>query len=164
MGIYKEGQYTIDEISSNLSHIDVTERERYKIFIELFDEVFKRYQKYLKDRQELDFADFIARATYLINNKNIKINFKRIIVDEYQDISRGRYKFLKSLIENQKDCRIMCVGDDWQSIYGFNGSDINFTFNFEKVLEKQKRIDLDKSLDFTILEFLRDLFKKILFS
>ena len=149
LGIYKEGQYTIDEISSNLSHIDVTERERYKIFIELFDEVFKRYQKYLKDRQELDFADFIARATYLINNKNIKINFKRVIVDEYQDISRGRYKFLKSLIENQKDCRIMCVGDDWQSIYGFNGSDINFTFNFEKVFGKTERIDLDKSFRFT---------------
>ena len=149
LGIFKEGQYSIEEISNNLSGINASERERYKVFIELFEEVFKRYQKYLKDRQELDFADFIARATYLINNKDVKVSFKRIIVDEYQDISRGRYKFLKSLIENQKDCRIMCVGDDWQSIYGFNGSDINFTFNFEKVFGKTERIDLDKSFRFT---------------
>ena len=149
LGIFKEGQYSIEEISNNLSGINSSERERYKVFIELFDEVYKRYQKYLKDRQEVDFADLIARATYLINNRKVKINFKRIIVDEYQDISRGRYKFLKSLIDNQIDCRIMCVGDDWQSIYGFNGSDINFTFNFEKVFGKTERIDLDKSFRFT---------------
>ena len=149
LSIFKEGQYSIEEISKNFSNINSSERERYQVFIELFEEVYKRYQKYLKDRQELDFADLIAKATYLINNKNVKINFKRIIVDEYQDISRGRYKFLKSLIDNQKDCRIMCVGDDWQSIYGFNGSDINFTFNFEKVFGKTARIDLDRSFRFT---------------
>jgi DNA helicase IV len=149
LGIFKEGQYSIDEISKSFSNISASEKERYQVFIDLFEEVYKRYQKYLKDRKELDFADLIARATYLINNKDIQINFKRIIVDEYQDISRGRYKFLRSLIDNQKDCRIMCVGDDWQSIYGFNGSDINFTFNFEKVFGKTARIDLDKSFRFT---------------
>tara|TARA_B100002003_G_C14003297_1_gene484284 strand:- start:25 stop:933 length:909 start_codon:yes stop_codon:yes gene_type:complete len=43
----------------------------------------------------------------------------------------------------------MCVGDDWQSIYGFNGSDIRFTFDFEKVFGKTARVDLDKSFRFT---------------
>ena len=58
----------------------------------------------------------------------------------------------------------MCVGDDWQSIYGFNGSDINFTFNFEKVFGKTERIDLDKSFRFTqpILDVSSRLFKKTL--
>ena len=40
----------------------------------------------------------------------------------------------------------MC-GDDWQSIYGFNGSDIRFTFDFEKVLEKHQELIWIKVLD-----------------
>ena len=51
--IFKEGQYTINEISTKLPTFNKSERERYQVFIELFDEVFKRYQDYLK-RQELD--------------------------------------------------------------------------------------------------------------
>jgi DNA helicase-4 len=147
--IFKEGQYTIKEISNNIPRINKSEIERYQVFIDLFDEVFKRYQDYLKKRQELDFADLISKSTDILNKTNFKTKFKRIIVDEYQDISRGRYKLLKALIKKQKDCRIMCVGDDWQSIYGFNGSDIRFTFDFEKVFGKTSRIDLDKSFRFT---------------
>ena len=147
--IFKEGQYTIDEISQNLPKFNASEKERYQVFIDLFDEVFKRYQNYLQKRQELDFADLISKSTEILNNTNYKTNFKRIIVDEYQDISRGRYRLLKALIDKQEDCRIMCVGDDWQSIYGFNGSDIRYTFDFEKIFGKTARIDLDKSFRFT---------------
>ena len=147
--IFKEGQYTIEEISNNIPKINKSEIERYQVFIDLFDEVFKRYQDYLKKRQELDFADLISKSTDILNKTNFRTKFKRIIVDEYQDISRGRYRLLKALIKKQKDCRIMCVGDDWQSIYGFNGSDIRFTFDFEKVFGKTSRIDLDKSFRFT---------------
>jgi len=147
--IFKEGQYTINEISQNLPKFNKSEKERYQVFIELFDEVFKRYQDYLKKRQELDFADLISKSTEILNNTDYRTNFKRIIVDKYQYISRGRYRLLKALIDKQKDCRIMCVGDDWQSIYGFNGSDIRYTFDFEKIFGKTARIDLDKSFRFT---------------
>ena len=41
------------------------------------------------------------------------------------------------------------VGDDWQSIYGFSGSDIMMTLNFEDHFGKASRIDLDKSFRFT---------------
>ena len=147
--IFKEGQYTVNEISESLPKINLSERERYQVFLELFEEVFKRYQDYLKKRQELDFADLISKSTEILNKTSFKTKFKRIIVDEYQDISRGRYRLLQALINKQDDCRIMCVGDDWQSIYGFNGSDIRFTFDFEKVFGKTARVDLDKSFRFT---------------
>ena len=147
--IFKEGQYTVNEISKSLPKINLSERERYQVFLELFEEVFKKYQDYLKKRQELDFADLISKSTEILNKTSFKTKFKRIIVDEYQDISRGRYRLLQALINKQDDCRIMCVGDDWQSIYGFNGSDIRFTFDFEKVFGKTARVDLDKSFRFT---------------
>ena len=149
LGIYKEGQYTKEEMSKSLSNIKIGERARYKVFLELFHDVFDRYQRYLKSRKEVDFADLLKLATEKLKNKEYKTNFKRIIVDEYQDISRGRYRFLKAIIDQQPDCRIMCVGDDWQSIYGFNGSDIKYTFDFEKNYGKTARVDLDKSFRFS---------------
>ena len=54
-----------------------------------------------------------------------------VIVDEYQDISQARYRLLAAM-RQQKDYRLFCVGDDWQSIYRFSGSDIGFILNFEK--------------------------------
>mgnify|MGYP001177269607 CR=1 FL=1 len=149
LGIYKEGQYTKEEMVKSLSLLDSNERERYKVFLELFYDVYNRYQNYLKKRQEVDFADLLKLATEKLKNNEYKTNFKRIIIDEYQDISRGRYRFLKAIIDQQKDCRIMCVGDDWQSIYAFNGSDIKYTFDFEKNFGKAARVDLDKSFRFS---------------
>ena len=149
LSIYKEGQYTKEEMYKSLETIKNNEKERYKVFLELFYDVFSRYQNYLKKRQEVDFADLLKIATEKLKKKEFKTTFKRIIVDEYQDISRGRYRFLKAIIDQQKDCRIMCVGDDWQSIYAFNGSDIKYTFDFEKIFGKSARVDLDKSFRFT---------------
>ncbi len=138
--IFKEGQYTVNEISKSLPKINLSERERYQVFLELFEEVFKRYQDYLKKRQELDFADLISKSTEILNKTSFKTKFKRIIVDEYQDISRGRYRLLQALINKQDDCRIMCVGDDWQSIYGFNGSDIRLLLILKKYLAKPQEL------------------------
>ena len=139
------------------------EKERYQDYLKLFYDVFDRYQNYLHKRQEVDFADLLKLGTEKLKKKQFKTKFKRIIVDEYQDISRGRYRFLKAIIDNQEDCRIMCVGDDWQSIYAFNGSDIKYTFDFEKIFGKTARVDLDKSFrSQPILDVSSNLFKKIL--
>ena len=61
-----------------------------------------------------------------------KLHFKYIIVDEYQDISRQRFDLTKALSE-VTDAKIIAVGDDWQSIYAFSGSDITL---FTKFAEK----------------------------
>ena len=149
LSIYKEGQFTREEVISSVKNISSDEKERYYVFLNLFFDVYDRYQNFLKRRKEYDFADLLKLGTEKLKNKSFKTNFKRIIVDEYQDISRGRYRFLKAIIENQDDCRIMCVGDDWQSIYAFNGSDIKFTFDFEKIFGRTARVDLDKSFRFS---------------
>jgi DNA helicase-4 len=52
-------------------------------------------------------------------------------VDEYQDIAPSRVTFLQALIRSSP-AHLLCVGDDWQSIYGFNGSNVGFILNFEK--------------------------------
>jgi DNA helicase-4 len=57
------------------------------------------------------------------------------LVDEYQDITHQTNKLVKSLLANNPECKLFCVGDDWQSIMGFAGSNLEFFVDFEKYYE-----------------------------
>ena len=63
--------------------------------------------------------------------RNNKLNFEYIIIDEYQDISKDRYELTKK-IAKKNNSKIVAVGDDWQAIYGFSGSRVEYTYNFLK--------------------------------
>ena len=68
-------------------------------------------------------------------------DFKYIIVDEYQDISRQRFDLTKELSE-VTDAKIIAVGDDWQSIYAFSGSDITLFTKFEEKMGYAKMLKI----------------------
>ena len=66
----------------------------------------------------------INESAELIRKKRVareRLDYRYIIVDEYQDISRQRYTLVKEL-SALCAAKIMAVGDDWQSIYAFSGS------------------------------------------
>lgn len=97
---------------------------RTQLFLEICVVCFLEYQKALKEFNYIDFQDMINNSALIIKNKQLskeKIDFKYIIVDEYQDISRQRYNLIKE-ISQLCNAKIMAVGDDWQSIYAFSGS------------------------------------------
>ena len=73
-----------------------------------------------------------------------KLNFKYIIVDEYQDISRQRFDLTKALSE-VTDAKIIAVGDDWQSIYAFSGSDISLFTKFAEKMGYAKELKIVKT-------------------
>jgi DNA helicase-4 len=79
----------------------------------------------------MDFDDLIIDATKCLKENN-KINYKYIIIDEYQDISLIRLNLIK---EAANKAKIIVVGDDWQSIYSFSGSNINLFYNFRSEME-----------------------------
>jgi DNA helicase-4 len=56
------------------------------------------------------------------------------LVDEFQDISGPRAELVKAVARLNPDTTVFCVGDDWQSIYRFAGSDIRYSKDFEKVV------------------------------
>ena len=68
--------------------------------------------------------------------------FDHILIDEYQDISTQRSDLIKALMQKNEDCKLFCVGDDWQSIMGFTGSNLDFFVNFEKYFDHPARTDL----------------------
>ena len=88
------------------------------------------YRKMEEDLDEIDFTDCIIRATALCNNGH-RPDYDYILVDEFQDISQDRYRFLQSLRRKSPLTKLFCVGDDWQSIYRFTGSDMALFKQFE---------------------------------
>lgn len=88
----------------------------------IFQPVYERYIEELKSCNQIDFTDAILQATEICRSHPEKYEY--IIVDEFQDISVDRYNFLKVLREGNPPAKLYCVGDDWQSIYRFSGSDM----------------------------------------
>ncbi|WP_299478088.1 UvrD-helicase domain-containing protein [uncultured Roseibium sp.] len=100
-------------------------------FLKIFDAVYQSYQKQLGNR--IDFEDMIVRATKYVRTGNYQSPFRHLLVDEFQDISEGRAQLLLALKDQHKDARLFAVGDDWQSIYRFTGSDLHLMRSFGKV-------------------------------
>ena len=72
----------------------------------------------------------IVRATEHVKAGRYTSPYRHLLVDEFQDISDGRARLLSALKAQHADTRIFAVGDDWQSIYRFTGSDIHLMRNF----------------------------------
>ena len=99
-------------------------------FLNIIEKIYLYYQMRLSENKTIDFPDMINIATKSVKENGISNNYKYIIIDEYQDIGMDRYKLIKAIVE-RTSAHLMCVGDDWQSIYRFAGSDANLFMNFD---------------------------------
>ena len=102
--------------------------KRANAFLSIFEPLYAEYQNRLDGR--IDFEDMILRASEYVERGKYHSPFKHILVDEFQDISRSRGRLVKALKAQHDDARVFAVGDDWQSIYRFAGSDINLMRSF----------------------------------
>ncbi|REC42583.1 UvrD-helicase domain-containing protein [Chryseobacterium sp. 5_R23647] len=125
--LFKSNRLQIDKFRSTLEENGDL---RTMQFFDLWKPIYEAYQTFLNDRKEIDFTDMINIATDYINSKKYKSAFKYIIIDEFQDISIGRYSLIKALLDKSPSTKLFCVGDDWQSIYRFSGSDISIFTRF----------------------------------
>ncbi|KUJ77796.1 UvrD-helicase domain-containing protein [Ruegeria profundi] len=123
---YKGGGYHIRECSEKAEKLKLGKRS--KAFLTIFEPVYEEYQRRLNGR--IDFEDMILRASEYAESKEFVSPFRHILVDEFQDISRSRGRLVKALKAQHSDARVFAVGDDWQSIYRFAGSDINLMRHF----------------------------------
>ena len=113
-----------------------TDNPRTLLFLDIAEQVYYHYQATLKKNNEIDFADMINDAhAYLheIEQQGIELPYKYIIIDEFQDIARQRFNLTKRLSEITK-AKVVAVGDDWQSIYAFSGSDITLFTRFLELM------------------------------
>ncbi len=140
--IAKTYNLTPADIKNRLSSERWTPRQH--AFADIAVKLYERYEEDLRIRNCIDFSDMINLAVKKLNTQEnlYKNTFDHILIDEYQDINAQRYNLIKSLMAKNEDCKLFCVGDDWQSIMGFTGSDLDFFVNFEKYFDHPARTDL----------------------
>ncbi|MCU7936064.1 MAG: UvrD-helicase domain-containing protein [Candidatus Thiodiazotropha sp. (ex Dulcina madagascariensis)] len=121
---------------------------RLGVFLHVFEVVRERYEDALEKSKTIDFNDMIKKATAYIENGESKPAYRYIMVDEFQDISPARAALVKVLRDKVPGCALFCVGDDWQAIYRFTGSDVTLTTKFQEHFGYTERVDLDKTFRF----------------
>ena len=105
-------------------------RNRY-ILTNIIKPFYEAYQEELDKNYSIDFTDAIIQATQICR-EGLWQEYDYILVDEFQDISVDRYKLLQALRSEHPKTKLYCVGDDWQSIFRFAGSDMSLFYDFEK--------------------------------
>ena len=134
-------------INDYINSLDKNEQVEAREEFDFINDFYLYYQKklYGSKNYRFDFADLIYYANkYIENVDSSELKFDYIIVDEYQDISRDRYELTKNTANKNKS-KLFAVGDDWQSIYAFNGSRIDYIYNFNKYFNDAKLFKISKT-------------------
>ncbi|QQG43699.1 MAG: UvrD-helicase domain-containing protein [Candidatus Daviesbacteria bacterium] len=117
-------------------------------FQETVAKIYLEYQKILDNNSALDFDDLLLKTIRLFQTETTiltryQIQFKYILIDEYQDTNPAQYLIAKYLTRRHKN--ICVVGDASQSIYSFRGADFRNIVNFEKDYHNAKIFNLEQN-------------------
>ncbi len=100
-----------------------------------FYTIYKTYQDKLTKMNTVDFDDLLMKMVQVLElypdiRKKFQKRFRYVMVDEYQDTNECQYRLIKRIVGKRNN--IFVVGDDWQSIYGWRGANIQKILNFQK--------------------------------
>ena len=129
---------------SDSKYLDKITKKSNNKLLKLINKIYYIYEEELYSSGLIDFNDMINISTKLVKEKGLKRYYKYIIIDEFQDISISRYNLIK-IIKESCSSKIFAVGDDYQSIYKFSGSNINMIINFKKYFGYTNIIKLNKT-------------------
>ncbi len=122
---------------------NMKDRVRAEAFLAVFRPIFERHEETLAQSGQIDFYDMIARATEHVEAGRYRSPFGYILVDEFQDISADRARLLKALLDGSPGAQLFAVGDDWQAIFRFAGSDIGIMREFSQHFGDSERLSLE---------------------
>lgn len=110
--------------------------------------IYALYEKMRIEAGALDFDDLLIETVRLFRDQpevraKWRVQFKHILIDEYQDTNAAQYAIVKSLVGDDRN--ICVVGDDWQSIYSWRGADFTNILNFERDFPGAKVIKLEQN-------------------
>lgn len=143
--------------SNKFNHVDIDhfivassklsnefQKERSLAFLKVARKAYLYYQNILSLEDVIDFNDMINDATDIIANGGNIPAYRYIIIDEFQDISVSRYNLVKA-IKDKTGAKLLCVGDDWQSIYRFAGSDLQLFTNFKQYFGSENQLKIENT-------------------
>ncbi|KVK77173.1 UvrD-helicase domain-containing protein [Burkholderia sp. MSMB1498] len=129
---YRDSGLTYEDIQARATRLDVANQARAISFLRWMRQLLRALDLRMEaaeregGRPIIDYAGMISEAVAALRTATMPLtSYKLILVDEFQDISRLRAQFVQGLLDQHaKDSVLFCVGDDWQSINRFAGSDV----------------------------------------
>lgn len=143
----KQAQYFINghkDEGRRVAHIDA----HGDLFHQTMLRIYRGYEEACERGGLVDFAEILLRAHELWLQKPLLLQhyqqrFQHILVDEFQDTNAIQYAWLRVLAG--KTGKLMAVGDDDQSIYGWRGARIENIQQFEKDFADTRVIRLEQN-------------------
>lgn len=109
--------------------------------IQAIEGMLNLYKTYMRQGHFYDYDMLLEYGCAHIKSGAWKSPFKHIMVDEYQDTNPVQADIIDALLPTATS--LVVVGDDFQSIYGFRGSDINQFLDFRTKYPQANLIVLD---------------------
>ncbi|MBA3922257.1 MAG: UvrD-helicase domain-containing protein, partial [Nostocaceae cyanobacterium] len=121
-------------------------------FLELAQTFHQAYLDRLKATGEEDFDGLLQQAVASVTlgetvfrrksgTGDLK-NLRYILIDEYQDFSKLFNRLIEAIREQNPQAQFFCVGDDWQAINGFAGSDLLFYKDFSQFFQPSRKLTI----------------------
>ena len=134
---------------------------RLALYLSLFERISAEWEHRLREGGYIDFEDMLLRAAELVESGQFKSPYTILLADEFQDSSRARVRLLKALANSSAAPAHLCVvGDDWQGINRFAGSDIALMTEFEHIFPHSTQLSL--STTFRCPQYLCDVSSKFI--
>ena len=138
-----------------VGHVDKLgdNENRILAFLRMANEIYHDYARELKKTNLLDYNDLLEQAIdevqrtegncaiHITNGRSIKIkNIRYLMIDEYQDFSPLFFYLVDAIRKCNLTMKVFCVGDDWQAINAFAGSDLKYFVEFDRYIDDAKKL------------------------
>lgn len=133
-------------------HTSIADAEQ--LFLEVGVSVYQRYLDCLRDRRLEDFDGLLWRAIERLREGNARFvrdkgretgdtrHLRYVLVDEFQDFSDMFYGLTQEIRSHNQNAEFFCVGDDWQAINGFAGSDLKYFQEFDTYFRNTQALNI----------------------
>ena len=144
--VSREDNYKVIEYLNSIENPE--ERKTLEIQKKYIDDFYRYYADKLFGGEDyyFDYSDLLYYSVKYLEILTIdtRLRFDYIIIDEYQDISSIKYE-LTYKTAKRNDAKVYAVGDDWQSIYAFSGSRIEYIYKFKEFFEGAKSFKITRT-------------------
>jgi DNA helicase IV len=134
----RQNAWTLESLGSSLSDLPKGERERARLFWDVMWPVAGAVNELLAKDKRMDYPEQMRRGLNYLREKPLLMPFRFILADEFQDMAPGRAEMIQIMLRAREESFLFGVGDDWQAINQFAGSDLQFFTKFGNKFGRRK--------------------------
>ncbi len=129
IGWMEKKEWSSDDLEGIVKNSKLNEQQ--VIFCRIGYIIYEEYLNKLGDRIDFNMLISQAKDSILTGEYSI-VNIKYILIDEFQDFSQLFQNLIEAIRSRNENIKLFCVGDPWQMINGFIGSDLEIFDNFKQ--------------------------------